>query len=493
MLASLLLLLAIGGCAGGGVIRPSYYLEYVEPTRDPAPAQQLVIDEPIDVAREQLLAGLGEGPLEVADVDPSGRFVIARYSGAPDPYVDCGTLFEVPKGPGPSVSRPKKASLASDTVIARGSEFTRSLRLDGRLVATLEEAGDGTVIRPTTTYVLSKIIEKEGSGEWGSETIAFPSGTRAAFARGTACQPTGRLEAAAFAAVERGAAAAAEARARIPAPEPKPETPQEQVALAAPVARIVIEPVAIETLAAPALPPSVPDPDLTARLALAVPEGSCGVISAERVGRDSVILDGVVSDLFTMDSVLNVIDFSYPNARIENGITLLSRGGCRAYRLVERERSGDLARARLQVVNLENGVLTQGDTVRLALGLPENRSHIHISYFRDNGTVTHYELETPFPIEPDVPWLIDTRQPIEPPFGRDFILAVATEQPLFSEPRPASEPASDFVPALEAALDGGANGRAMTACTILTTAERAVSADDEATTSPELCGPDLPS
>ncbi|MDX1541429.1 MAG: hypothetical protein R3349_08505, partial [Geminicoccaceae bacterium] len=99
------------------------------------------------------------------------------------------------------------------------------------------------------------------------------------------------------------------------------------------------------------------------------------------------------------------------------------------------------------------------------------RSNVHLSYFRSDGTVSHVELETPLEVGPDAPWLVDTHQVVAAPYGREFVLAVATEGPLFEAPRPAREPVGAFLPALEQAL-GASGDVAMTACAILTTTDR---------------------
>lgn len=488
-------LIALGLVTIGGVgcaTQPPAYYEYLEPPTAPVQLPPRIVEESPAVTQARLVAGLEGTPFEITAVDPENRFVVAHYHGEPGPYVDCGTLLEVPQKRGPRVTRRTPAAASSSAITTRSGTWRRDMRLDGRLVARLDPTEQGTALETDATYVVSKLVRKPGSEDVSRETIAFPSGDRAAFARGTTCQPTGAFEEIALAALERAADLPVElAPAAGPAEE---EVADEQVAArppADPELPAIMRgrlPVTVEALPAPAPPVPEPDPALRDLMISAVPEGSCGAVEAARVGTDRVLVEGVASDLFAMDSMINAIDFRYPELTIDNRIEVLPPGACEAFRLAERE-GGDLnAGARLEVLDLRDGQLEQGEALRLALGLPEDRSHVHLSYFRSDGTVSHVELETPLEVGPDAPWLVDTHQVVAPPYGREFVLAVATDGPLFEEPRPASEPASAFLPALERALENGSDV-AMTACAILTTTETRTATPSEAPAIGDPCAP----
>ncbi|HEX6142419.1 MAG TPA: hypothetical protein VFZ01_06860 [Geminicoccaceae bacterium] len=470
-IGSLLVLASLPAAIGGCAARSPLYYEYLEPAKAPAAFEQQVIDDSLAATRAKLIAGLEDGPFEITAVDPDGRFVVAEYSGPPGPYVDCGVLLQVPRK-GPRVTRRDDAAATTAQIVQAGSTYTRNMRLDGRLVTRLEPAGEGTALRTDATYVVSKLIQRNDSDAWGRETIAFPTGERGAFARGTICQPTGVLEEATLAALERGEQLGAGA----PAEEDAPEV---EVAAAAAGSRSAEAwttpserlPVLVQPLAPPPAPAPTPDPALAALMAASVPDGSCGAVEVKRIGSERVVVEGVASDLFAMDSMVNAIEFSYPELTVDNRIEVLSDGACRAYRLAEGHNGGMARGARLEVLNLREGVLQEGEVLRLALGLPENRSHVHLSYFQSDGSVAHMELETPWESGADAPWLVDTRHVVSPPHGREFILAVATEGPLFDQPRPATETAEAFLPALEAALGEAGAGPAMTACAIVTTTD----------------------
>lgn len=460
------LCLLLDACATG---TPANFT-YIEPTSLPAPASRVVVEAPPDEAQQQIVAGLRSTPLEIASIDPEGRFIVAEYHGEPEPHVDCGTLVNVPRSGSRTIGQ-EPAARGTTRLVTRDGSFTRSMRLDGRLVARLEPMAGGTAVRSEATYVVSKMIRRDGSDAWARETIAFSSGARGTFPKGTTCQPTGALERVMLAALDRGR----------DLPLARADEVPDSVAAAAPAddgAGVVVQPpqgrapVLVEPLAEPAAAGGVADPELGALVASAVPEGSCGQVVVERASAERVVLQGVASDLFTMDSMVNAVDFNYPDLTVDNRIEVLPRGACEALRLTERYAQQAPAGGRLQVMNLRDGVLVEGEVVRLALGLPRTSSHVHLSYFQSDGSVAHMELETPWQLDPNVPWLVDTRHVVAPPYGREFILAVATEDPLFEEPRPAVEPADEFLPALENALSAGFDEPVVTACAILTTTER---------------------
>ena len=64
--------------------------------------------------------------------------------------------------------------------------------LNARLVLRLRPDGAGTRLRSSVTYVLTKRLTR--SEQLQAETVAFESGGRGSFAKGTICQPTGPLE-----------------------------------------------------------------------------------------------------------------------------------------------------------------------------------------------------------------------------------------------------------------------------------------------------------
>jgi hypothetical protein len=98
----------------------------------------------------------------------------------------------------------------------------------------------------------------------------------------------------------------------------------------------------------------------------------------------------------------------------------------------------------------------------LDLDVPE-LAYLYLAFVQDDGRVGHMGL---LPVKN---WdgmervRIETGFAIAPPFGREMIVAVASERPLFSSARPAFEKADSFAPALRAGLqratEGGAAAR----------------------------------
>ncbi len=108
-------------------------------------------------------------------------------------------------------------------------------------------------------------------------------------------------------------------------------------------------------------------------------------------------------------------------------------------------------------IGLGNGnPVREGDPMLFDLALPDWAAHVTLVYLSsDNNAVTletlgrqqaglRLRLGTPRANFPG--WMA------EPPFGTDLVLAVASEAPLFTTPRPMIEPVPDFAAALRGAI-----------------------------------------
>jgi chemotaxis protein MotB len=195
------------------------------------------------------------------------------------------------------------------------------------------------------------------------------------------------------------------------------------------------------------------------------------------------VLSGIVSDLFTMDSMVNALTFSDPGVRVENRLAVLSSPACEAYRLLEPYRAGDGAGLGLEIANL--GALAAGEDLRLALRLPPDRTNLHIVQFLDEGTIGQLELAARSAAA-GVSWSIDTGHATGAPDRQSLVLAVATEAPLFASARPPVEPAEAFLPALRDALARHGAGRSapLAACAIVA---MAAGGDGAAESGPSFC------
>ncbi len=203
LLWALLATMTIFGCTMQKPLKDM--VGYVPPTRLPAPAKKTLVGDRIDVVWEGLVDFLERSEFELTQADKSEHLLVARYSGDPEPYVDCGSIVTHERGtlsqiPGSARSAKLNYNLESEPVV-----LNRTLDLDSRIVIKLTDRPSGTVISTDSTYVVTKsvdIIDAAGNISEGSrETIDFPAGERGDFSKGTACQPNGFLDQAVLKAV----------------------------------------------------------------------------------------------------------------------------------------------------------------------------------------------------------------------------------------------------------------------------------------------------
>lgn len=193
---AVLAIFALNGCGPSKPIRDM--VGYVPPTSVPAqPKRTMVQDQPGKVW-DTIIAFLQQSNFDVDHIDNSKKLIVARYSGNPEPYVDCGSIVTHENGALGQISgSAKDVSLNykhdNQPVILR-----RALNLDSRIIIRLEEQRLGTVVSTDTTYVVTKTVDIEklsgNTSEGSRETVSFSAGKRAEFSKGTACQPNGSLD-----------------------------------------------------------------------------------------------------------------------------------------------------------------------------------------------------------------------------------------------------------------------------------------------------------
>jgi serine/threonine-protein kinase len=107
--------------------------------------------------------------------------------------------------------------------------------------------------------------------------------------------------------------------------------------------------------------------------------------------------------------------------------------------------------------------LQRSDLLRLEVQLPDRAGHFTVGYLMQSGEIAHLvptqahaagaRLRLGDPRPGFTGWEVDE------PFGTDLILVVATDRPLFAQPRPQVERLDDYVAALGAVLrEGRAQG-----------------------------------
>jgi len=104
----------------------------------------------------------------------------------------------------------------------------------------------------------------------------------------------------------------------------------------------------------------------------------------------------------------------------------------------------------LDIETLDGGTtLVEGSLFGLAIDLPTFDSFLTVSYLQRDGTVGHVLDGTGQPWPANAQELLqDTGYEIAEPYGLEMVVAVASEVPLFPEPRPRFESAPAFLAAL---------------------------------------------
>ena len=171
---------------------------YVPPTSLPAQPRRTVVEGDLVHVWNHLLGFLYQSDFEIDHQDSSKRLIVARYSGNPEPFIDCGSIVTEESGAlGEVPGAIRQVSLNHD-LDGQPVILDRSLNLDGRIIIRLQERSFGTVITTDTTYVVTKTVSIAASSgatvEGSRETVNFSAGKRAEFGKGTACQPTGSLD-----------------------------------------------------------------------------------------------------------------------------------------------------------------------------------------------------------------------------------------------------------------------------------------------------------
>jgi hypothetical protein len=195
---AILAMLAAAGCASPEPLQDM--VGYVPPTSLPAQPKRTLVADPPDVVWDNLVAFLEGSPFEVDHLDRANNLLVARYSGDPEPYVDCGSIVTHEAGALGQIAGSAQAVALNYEIDEQPVVLNRSLSLDSRIIVRLDAqpSGEGTVISTDTTYVVTKTVDVEDSSgglkEGSREAVSFSAGKRAAFSKGTACQPNGSLD-----------------------------------------------------------------------------------------------------------------------------------------------------------------------------------------------------------------------------------------------------------------------------------------------------------
>jgi hypothetical protein len=171
---------------------------YVPPTSLPSQPKRTMVQDPPNRVWNHLIAFLQSSDFEIDHADGEKRLIVARYSGSPERYVDCGSIVIHENGALSEIP----GAVEEVTLNARQGDvpvlLKRGVSLESRIIIRLQEQNLGTVVSTDTTYVVTKTVDMEPSPaattEVSHEVISFSAGKRAEFTKGTACQPNGALD-----------------------------------------------------------------------------------------------------------------------------------------------------------------------------------------------------------------------------------------------------------------------------------------------------------
>jgi len=177
--------------------------DYEPPSRAPKGELSRFVQESPDLILEQIWAFVEQQGFTIESVNPQEHVLVARYSGDPRPFLDCGVVEalvdERPLDPPRYYSANRAEVRTARTPKGRRVGLLRSLNLDARLVVRVEPRGDGSRVFANSIYVATKSINRLRKGGRADElidreVISFQSNEEGRFTKGTICVPNGKLE-----------------------------------------------------------------------------------------------------------------------------------------------------------------------------------------------------------------------------------------------------------------------------------------------------------
>jgi hypothetical protein len=194
-------ILAVGAASTAEPPRNSF--TYRPPERPPRGERNHYVAAPPEWLLDHVAAHLRELGLRVEETNKNERRLIARYSGDPREFVDCGVvemLIDGQRSEPPkqySANRPETRTYRA--VSGKRVGLLREMKLDARVAVEVEAQGKGSRVTTNAVYVLTKTVSRVyKGGEPGSvidrEVMSFESAEIGRFKKGTSCVATGRLE-----------------------------------------------------------------------------------------------------------------------------------------------------------------------------------------------------------------------------------------------------------------------------------------------------------
>ena len=148
--------LGLAACATPG---PPPEIGYLAPTGLPPTRRSALVQQRPSLVLGNLVDRLQQSSFVVTQLDEQNGYVVVRYSGDPEPYVDCGWIVTYQTGGLQRIPAATATASFDREVEQNVLELDRDLRLDGRMVVSLEPEGPNTLVNTDTTYVLTKTVD----------------------------------------------------------------------------------------------------------------------------------------------------------------------------------------------------------------------------------------------------------------------------------------------------------------------------------------------
>lgn len=190
-----------GGPAAVAAERNSF--AYQPPDERPKGPRTRYVEAMPDRALEQIAAHLRREGFTVEPIPKGQRLLVARFSGDPRDFVDCGVVRmlvdEQPEEPAKQYSANRPETRTYRERRGRRVGLLREMQLDARLAVRAEARGKGARVTTDSIYVLTKMMSRlHKGGDAGPvvdrEVASFKSSETGRFKKGTSCVATGRLE-----------------------------------------------------------------------------------------------------------------------------------------------------------------------------------------------------------------------------------------------------------------------------------------------------------
>jgi hypothetical protein len=406
---------ALAGC-GTSSPPPAPEIDYLSPGGLPPVERSAFVAQPPFLLFGNLLDRLQQDSLKVTKYDENAGYLVAEYSGDPEPFVNCGWIVTYGTGEFERVSASSARAQFVRDMDDRRVTLDRQLRLDSRLVVRLDPDAGSTVVRTDATYVVTKTVAALGSSGnvigRDSEIVSFNTGETGTFAKGTTCQPTGRLE------------------------------------------RVVLDSlpsVSVVGRGGAGMPPATrPEDTRSAGIQAAVSSLSCAEVRTELGPDGSLRLSGFVGsaeDQAWLERSLGEVQGVGP---IENDLEVHPWPFCEILQVLgPYEQDG-----RLDVATADGGtVLRQGDDLTLELALPEEAEYLYLGYVQRDGRVGYIATMSVREWARSAGRIrFRTGYAIDEPFGREMLVAIVSARPLFDEARPAYEAPEPYLVTLRERL-----------------------------------------